>query len=110
MQRIPEAALYLAKEILDPTMWLLLSLFGLAAAAIAWRAGRRREVAFALTPLVLALLVLDWVYWNTPIDFRFQLLTSARRVVVSLVLSLALLGPMLLESVLAARPENPRGR
>ena len=109
VQRIPEAAVYLAKEILDPTMWLLVSLFGLAAAALAWHAGRRREVAFALTPLALALLVLDWVYWNTPIDFRFQLQTSARRVVVSLVLSLALLAPLLLETVLRAGPDD-RGR
>lgn len=103
IQRIPEAAVYLAKEIMDPTMWLLVSIFGLAAAALAWRAGRRREVALALTPLVLALLVLDWVYWNTPIDFHLQLQTSARRVVVSLVLSLAVLAPLLLESALASR-------
>ena len=103
VQRIPEAAASLAKEIVDPTAWLLVALFGLAAVVLAWHAGRRREVALAVLPLGLAFLALDWVYWNTPIDFRFQLQTSARRVVVSLVLSLALLAPLLLESTLTAR-------
>jgi hypothetical protein len=110
VQRIPEAAVYLAKEIVDPTMWLLVSLFGLAAAVLAWRAGRRRETALALAPLALALLVLDWVYWNTPIDFRFQLQTSGRRVVVSLVLSLALLAPLLLEAALTSRDAGGEAR
>ena len=95
--RIPTSAVFLGKEIADPTSWLSLVLLGLVAAALSLRARRTREVALLLGPPAIAFVGLVWVYWHTPLDLHHHLETSARRVIDGIVLLWAALAPLALE-------------
>jgi hypothetical protein len=95
--RIPTSAVFLGKEIADPTSWLSLVLLGLVAAVLSLRARRTREAALLLGPPALAFVGLVWVYWHTPLELHHHLETSARRVIDGIVLLWAALAPIALE-------------
>jgi hypothetical protein len=97
VSRVPPAAADVAWRALDPTRWLLVVPLAALAVALAWRAGRRREAAFAAGVVVLSLVGLVLAYWTTPLEFHYHLATSARRVVTGPVLLAAALTPLLLE-------------
>lgn len=94
--RVPHAAADVAWRTVDPTRWLLVVPLAVLAVAWAWRAGRQREAAFAAGVVLLSLAGLVLAYWTTPLDFRYHLATSARRVVTGPVLLAAALTPLLL--------------
>ena len=95
--RIPTSAVFLGKEIGDPTSWLSLGLLGLVAAVLSVRARRTREVALLLGPPAIVFVGLVWVYWHTPLELHHHLETSARRVIDGIVLLWAALAPLALE-------------
>jgi hypothetical protein len=94
------ASFRLVAESLDPTSWLLLGLLGAAAVVLGLRSVRARRAAVLAGGTVLVSLAgLVWVYVNTPfrtVDSHLD--HSARRIVTSLVLLLAVFAPVLLAS------------
>jgi hypothetical protein len=86
---------------LDPLQWLVVLPSGVAAVALAswWRADRR-TAALLSSAFLLSLGLLVLTYWATSYAFEAHLRTSADRVVIAPVLLVAVLTPVLLESVL----------
>jgi hypothetical protein len=86
---------------LDPLQWLVVLPSGVAAVVLAawWRADRR-TAALLSSAFLLSLVLLVVTYWATSYAFQAHLRTSADRVVIAPVLLVAVLTPVLLESVL----------
>lgn len=107
--RVPTIVGTLARDVLDPTSWILLLPLALAAAAVAWHAGASREgILLAATTFVLSLGALVWIYWSTRLPIDYHLETSSRRVVLGPVLVCASLAPFLLADALAAPSPKQR--
>ena len=101
--RIPLATATLARELVDPTSWLLIFPVAMAACALAFADPNRRQIASLFSMTAVATFAgLVWLYWWTPLDPHYHLLTSGSRVVTSLVLLAAALTPVLL-----SRPGAP---
>jgi hypothetical protein len=86
---------------LDPLQWLVVLPSGAAAVVLAcwWRADRR-TAALLGSAFLLSLGLLVVTYWATSYAFEAHLRTSADRVVIAPMLLVAVLTPVLLESVL----------
>jgi hypothetical protein len=86
---------------LDPLQWLVVLPSGAAAVVLAccWRTDRR-TAALVSSAFLLSLALLVMTYWATSYAFEAHLHTSADRVVIAPVLLVAVLTPVLLESVL----------
>ncbi len=97
LARVPLAAAYMAGRLLDPRSWLLVIPLFLVVIARSARGRRARAVLplYAITTASLALLGLVLAYWSTRLGFRYQLTTSARRVVTGVVFFCAALTPLL---------------
>ena len=108
--RIPHTVQVLARDLLDPTAWLLLVPVALAAVLLALRlSARKDEAALVLGTFGLSFAGLVWTYWSTPFDLDWHLGTSATRVIIAPALFCASFAPILLTRVLesartAARP------
>ena len=98
--------------VLDPDVWLPISIVGLVAVVLAVLAGRRALPAFVLTYVVLALLVASWGIWAFPeIPFtREDAFNPIVRVSGAVVLVLGALTPLLLEQAWAGRAAPARRR
>jgi len=92
--RVPEAAAYMLWKMLDPRAWLLVVPLFVAACWLA-RRGRGQLVAYAAATAVLAFASLVFAYWSTRLGLHYQLTTSARRVVTSVVFFSAATTPLL---------------
>lgn len=102
--RLPIALTRFVRELLDPTSWLLLVPLALAAAVLAGiHATWRRGAGLFLGTGTVVLLALSGVYWLTPLPFRFQLDTSAPRVIIGLALLCGAFLPVLLTEALGGR-------
>ena len=87
----------------DPLEWLLVLPTGIAAVLLAYRFGAaRRTAAFVTATFLSSISLLVVTYWATSYPFAWHLQTSADRVVVAPILLVAVLTPVLLESVLRA--------
>jgi len=103
--RLPTIVEVLSRNTVNPSRWLLLSLFVLVSLAVAWWGLRgRREAWLVAGTLALCSFGLVLVYWATPLDYHVHLALSARRVVTGPVLFGAALVPLLLEAALRSRP------
>ena len=101
VHRVGPALASLLGHGLDPLQWLVVLPSGAAALLLAswWRTDRRTAVLVSST-FLLSLGLLVATYWATPYAFETHLRTSADRVVIAPVLLVAVLTPVLLESVL----------
>ena len=110
LDRIPLILEVLAENVFNPSRWLLLGLVILASVVVAWSALPSRVGVWLVVGtlgLVAAGLVL--VYWATPLELRWHLAQSARRVVTGPMLFAITLLPLLLESaVRGGRQETAR--
>ena len=95
-------------HVLDPTEWMLVLPVALA---LVVAAALRRDRAAAAAAVCLAglWLLLVFVYWADRDPLEFVLTTSAYRVVDPLVLTAAVLTPLLAERLLRAAPRATRG-
>jgi hypothetical protein len=96
IERIPSAAVDLAKELADPSSWLALVALGCAAIALGAVRGERRLAAFTVAIAGASLAAVLAVYWTTPLDFDYHVATSVRRVITAPVLFVAAMTPLLL--------------
>lgn len=96
VERVPDAARALLEHALDPTEWLVIVPLAAALALLA------RRPAALLVPAALAAVIVT-AYWIDRDEIGFVLATSAYRVVDPLVLSAAVLIPLLAESLLQQR-------
>jgi 4-amino-4-deoxy-L-arabinose transferase-like glycosyltransferase len=92
--RVPESAAYMLWKMLDPRAWLLVVPLFVAACLLARRRAGRL-VAYATATAVLAFASLVFAYWSTRLGLHYQLTTSARRVVTSVVFFCAATTPLL---------------
>ena len=110
LDRIPLILQVLTENVFNPSRWLLLGLVVLASVVVAWSALPSRVGVWLIVGtlgLVAAGLVL--VYWATPLELRWHLAQSARRVVTGPMLFAITLLPLLLESaVRGGRQETHR--
>jgi hypothetical protein len=99
LDRIPLILQVLTENVFNPSRWLLLGLVVLASVVVAWSALPSRVGVWLIVGtlgLVAAGLVL--VYWATPLELRWHLAQSSRRVVTGPMLFAITLLPLLLES------------
>ena len=96
VERVPEAVRAVGEHVLDPTEWLVLVPLAIVLAVLA------RQPKVLLVPGALLAVVLT-AYWIDRDEIGFVLATSAYRVVDPLVLSAAVLIPILAESFLQQR-------
>ncbi|HYZ76892.1 MAG TPA: hypothetical protein VE596_05910 [Gaiellaceae bacterium] len=101
VHRVGPAGASLLGHAFDPFAWLVLLPSGLAALLLAsWWRTDHRTVALVVSTFLSSLGLLVASYWATPYGFEWHLHTSADRVVIAPVLLVAVLTPVLLESVL----------
>lgn len=87
----------------DSELWLLVPTLGIAAVALAFVAGARKEAVFAGVFLVTSLVGCAWTFWSNPsLDLGLEE-GLANRVVGTPTLALAVLTPLLLELAWSAR-------
>ncbi len=96
VERLPDAAQALAEHLFDPTEWLVLVPLAIVLALLA------RQPKVLLVPGALLAVVLA-AYWIDRDEINFVLATSAYRVIDPVVLSAAVLIPLLAESFLQQR-------
>jgi hypothetical protein len=96
VERVPDAARVVAEHLFDPTEWLVLVPAAIVLALIA------RQPKVLLAPGVLLAVVLV-AYWIDRDEIGYVLATSAYRVIDPVVLSAAVLIPLLAESFLQQR-------
>ena len=96
VERLPDAARALAEHLFDPTEWLVLVPLAIVLALLA------RQPKVLLVPGALLAVVLV-AYWIDRDEINFVLATSAYRVIDPVVLSAAVLIPLLAESFLQQR-------
>ena len=96
VERLPDAAQALAEHLFDPTEWLVLVPLAIVLALVA------RQPKVLLVPGALLAVVLA-AYWIDRDEINFVLATSAYRVIDPVVLSAAVLIPLLAESFLQQR-------
>jgi hypothetical protein len=108
--RIPLILEALARNVVNPTRWLLLALVVIASVILAWTA-RENHVGRWLVAGTLSLTALGLVlvYWATPLELHLHLALSARRVVTGPMLFAIALVPLLLEGASAARARRTGG-
>ena len=95
--RIPRAALAIAREIADPSAWIALVLISVVAILLAVGRDESRDAAFFTALVALAAFAfLIGVYWLTPLDYGYHVHTSVRRVVTAPVLFMVSMAPLLL--------------
>ena len=95
-ERVPDALRAVAEHLFDPTEWLVVVPLVIALALLA----RRPRALLAPTALTLVILV---AYWIDRDEIGYVLATSAYRVIDPVVLSAAVLIPLLAESFLQQR-------
>lgn len=96
VERIPDAARAVGEHLFDPTEWLVLVPIAIALALVA------RQPKVLLVPAALLAVVLA-AYWIDRDQIDFVLATSSYRVIDPVVLSAAVLIPLLAESLLQQR-------
>ena len=96
VERLPDAARAVAEHLFDPTEWLVLVPLAIVLALVA------RQPKVLLAPGALLAVVL-FAYWIDRDEINFVLATSAYRVIDPVVLSAAVLVPLLAESFLQQR-------
>ena len=96
LERIPRAAGAVAEHVFDPTEWLVLVPAAIVLAFLA------RRAAALLVPAVVAVVVVT-AYWIDRDEIGYVLATSAYRVVDPIVLTAAVLVPLLAETFLQQR-------
>ena len=110
VDRIPLILEALARNVLNPSRWLLLGLVILASLVVAWSgAPNRVGLWLVVGTLALTALGLVLVYWASPLELRLHLALSVRRVVTGPTLFAITLVPLLLESVLRGRAHEIQG-
>ncbi len=96
VERVPDAARAVAEHLFDPTEWLVLVPLAIVLALLA------RKPKMLLVPGALLAVVLV-AYWIDRDEIGYVLATSAYRVIDPIVLSVAVLIPLLAESFLQQR-------
>lgn len=95
--RIPRAALAIAREVADPSAWIALGFISAAAILLALRRDQAREAALFTAFVTLASIAfLVGVYWTTPLDYEYHVATSVRRVITAPIVFAAAMAPLLL--------------
>lgn len=97
--RVGTAAVRLLTETFS--LWLILSLFALAAVAAGLVAGVVRTAGFCLCWCALSLAGFTWIYWISRWPLQEHLDSSATRLVTSVVFGAVAIAPLLLEPALA---------
>src|SRR5687767_7385205 len=96
VERVPDAARAVSEHLLDPTEWLVIVPLAIVLALVA------RKPRVLLAPGALLAVVLT-AYWIDRDEINFVLATSSYRVIDPVVLSAAVLIPLLAESFLQQR-------
>ncbi len=96
VERVPDAARAVAEHLFDPTEWLVLVPLAIVLALLA-----RKPKALLLPGALLAVILV--AYWIDRDEIGYVLATSAYRVIDPVVLSAAVLVPLLAESFLQQR-------
>jgi len=96
IERLPDATRAVAEHLFDPTEWLIIVPLAIVLALVA------RQPKVLLVPAALLAVVL-FAYWVDRDEINFVLATSAYRVIDPVVLSAAVLIPLLAESFLQQR-------
>ena len=105
--RAPLAVAYLGAKLLDPRAWLLIVPLAVVAATVAWRRSRAPEAAVLALFFALSVAGLALAYWSTRLGIHYQLSTSARRVVTSIVFTAAVVTPLLAAREISERERSP---
>jgi hypothetical protein len=98
--RAAQAAGELAARILDPISWLVAVPLVVALSVLGYLRDRRVEWLLPTLGVTLGFAFLVWAYWTNPDPIDYLLATSAYRTIDPLVLTAAVLNPMLAERLL----------
>jgi hypothetical protein len=97
VDRVPRAALSIAREAADPSSWIALVLVAAVSILFALRRDHLRGAAvFTAFVSLASLAFLVAVYWATPLDYDYHVATSVRRVVTAPLVFAAAMAPLLL--------------
>jgi hypothetical protein len=98
--RAAQAVGELAARLLDPLSWLVVVPLLVALGVLGYRRDRRIEWLLPTLGITAGFVFLVWAYWTNPDPIDFLLATSAYRTVDPLVLTAAVLNPLLAERLL----------